>query len=1601
MTSNATLPTDRLESFISSIDGYEPRVVRAHETAFRVFARFVSRSLDSRYLDRHPTPELLVDLENLMATCMLRPAKQVRVVLQEEPTPDGGRRALLTTCMPDQNFIFSIVKLAVESLGLRTYRTFNGVVPIDRDERGSIVTVGKSDTLRESFIWMELDADDIAGRHAQIEHNIAGRLEAAQTLVADFSQLRALVDTLATDFADLAVARPADARLLEDNARLLRWLANEHFVFLGVRALGGADLRLGTGRFDDWRGMQIEPDAAAAGLLVAKAPHLAVRKSGTESWVYRAGRTDQIFLQTPPAVGRPSMLLVIEGLFSYQALAEPRTTVPLLDRTIDRLYQDLQATKGTHRYRTIRNAFNSLPLEYLFSLPEGDIQHLVEQVLDVDAGHRSQIYITLDALQHIGFVFVALPRSHYSDEVKSDIRRLLKARLQASAVDDGVYAGNLESVTFHFFATGIRLPEGAEEVQNAFIERLKSEIDQLASPWSDRLFDELVRRHGNAQARVLHHHYHEAFASRYREETSIARAVVDIDLLEAIGVENRFDCDIYQEKADAPLGITRLRMFQRDNLFLSHILPILDNFGLTVIDQFPTSVHVPGRPEQEIATYRIGGVQDMVCDLNSRRNRLRSAIRAVVVGSMSNDPLNRLLLRADIPWPSLVMVLAYQAYARQLGLPYGQATVQEALLGHADIVRGLTEMFRAKFDPDVEGLSSTVVDERRLELIDRSRRALLAQLEGVDDLVSDQVLRTLYNLIDATVRTNFYARNLDRDVHLVLKFDPHKISRMPEPRPYREIFVFHPAVMGLHLRGGPIARGGIRWSDRLLDFRTEVLGLMSTQNLKNVLIVPRGAKGAFVLRNPAGDLAARRQSADEMYKIFIGGLLDVTDNLVGGMAQTPKNVLPHDGPDHYLVVAADKGTAHLSDTANGLAQMRSFWLGDAFASGGSQGYDHKKEAITSRGAWACVRRHFREMNLDPERDVIKVAGIGDMSGDVFGNGLLRSRSVKLIAAFDHRHFFIDPDPDPEASFEARKRLFLLPRSSWMDMPPAALSEGGGIYPRGAKSIKLHAKARAALGIGHAEPLSGPELVQAILKAPVDLLWNGGIGTYIKASHETHLDVGDLTNDAVRVDANEVRAKVLGEGGNLGVTAAGRVQLAACGMRLNTDAVDNSAGVDLSDHEVNLKVLFQRARERGALADNERDGLLINMGQEVGVSVVDNNWLQSRMLSLDVLRSRRDLARFSRSIGFLAERTPFVRRDAQLPDERALRLRHANGEGLYRPELAFLASNAKLDLRQQLSLYAEAFSTESLQAELFAYFPPSLQARFGDDIRHHPLGINIVRTMLANRIIADAGVSWLPETALMTGRNTQEILAAYKAASALLGAGPIKQTIDRLEGQLDAAAEYQVRLRVEDALAAVTTWMLRRPVPVDDVFLTAFAAAMKTRPQISAAAIEDPLAAQLATLDSGGGLAATLGVMLVIDELLDTALLAATSGQSVRRAMMALQQVGQATGLSSLLSRTALSSSSDELDRPARLSIGEQLRLNWVHLAGGLLADGEDPQAPSEQARAWMDSIRRELALTEAGEQPLCNLVVVAERISRRRQALYGDGGAGGDHISEV
>lgn len=1573
---------DRVESFVAAADAYEPAILTNHEDAFRVFARFISRSVDARYLDRHPPHELLPDLERLMAASMVRAPDEVKVRLNIEEG-SKGRRGVLISCMQDQLFIYSVIRLALEQLGIKYYRSLNSIVPVRRSATGEIVAIGVTDAPRESFIWMEVEAQDLEQRRAAIEAQITRRLQVVQQVVEDFQPMREVVIRLAQRSELMAQERPDHRQVHEANAAFLRWALNEHFVFLGMRFLpleksqpADAVANLGVGRFEDDRGIHIGDAERAVLEMAGISPFLWIRKSATESWVYRPGQCDHVLVQCFDSRGGPAGLLVIEGLFSYQALAQPRTNTPLLDRMIDQLYAQLQATKGTHRYRTIRNAFNSLPLEYLFTLQLEDVRQLVEQVIDVDLEQRLQTHITVDDTQSTAFVFVALPRSHYSDELRADIRKMLQERFRATSIDDGVYAGNVDSVTLHFFLTGVaRLDKGAQDI-------LLADIEQAASPWTERLFDVLREQYEVAKARDVYGLYHGAFSARYRETTSVSRAAADIEILEGLEKDAQFECDIYRETDDRHLNVTRLRMFQSSSMLLSDILPILDNLGLVVIDQYPTTVQVPGRAEHTIATFRIGGVQGLKLDLLSRRNRLRDGIRAVVEGAMSNDPLNRLLLHADIPWTYVVLMSAYQHYARQLGLPYALSMVQDALLAHADIVRGLTEFFRAKFDPDLEGTSSTEVDDKRLALIDRSQRYVLSLLEAVEDLTSDEILRTFYNLIDATVRTNFYARAPMKQHHVVLKLDPSKIRRMPDPRPYREIYVHHPLVQGLHLRGGPVARGGLRWSDRKLDFRTEVLGLMATQNLKNVLIVPRGAKGAFVLTSPSLDMAERRKQSDVVYKIFVGGLLDVTDNLVDGPDGHPKQVHPervicHDPMDHYLVVAADKGTAHQSDNANGLAETRGFWLGDAFASGGSSGYDHKKEAITARGAWECVKRHFREINLHPETAKITVVGIGDMSGDVFGNGMLLSKSMQLVGAFDHRHIFVDPNPDPALSFEARLELFKTPRSSWNDYPRKALSPGGGIYPRGAKAIALSAEARKVLGIEHDEPLSGPELIKAILRAPVDLLWNGGIGTYIKASQQTHLDIGDTTNDDVRVDATEVRAKVIGEGGNLGISQEGRVELATRGIRLNTDAVDNSAGVDLSDHEVNLKILFKGMISRGVMTQADRDNVMEQIREQVDLSTLHNNWVQSRMLSLDVVRSKRDIMRFYRAMLFLQDRVPFKRREMYLPGERIVRQRAPKNEGLYRPELAMLCANAKLDMKQELAR-THIFPASALADELLSYFPSSVAERFRDEILAHPLADDIARTMLVNRLIGDVGASWLAETTLMTGRSTEEILNAYFKATELVGATEVKRELDRIQDHLTTDREYELRLITEDALEEVSNWILHHSGPLRTDFYKAFALALQAP---YSAGNEAGLAAFQKAVETltaeqvPHALAVKLEALRHINEVLDVAVLATESGETVTRAAGALYAIGSNSGLIELI-RDALSRTGEEdLDRPARMALRGLLRRQLIALAAELLRHEKDVQHVSATSKVWVDGLRNDLLPLVGGDKPLCNLVV--------------------------
>ncbi len=1584
MSSNTIRNVDRVEAFSAAIDIYEPSRLQDHEDAFRVFARFISQSIDGRYLERHPSEELLPDLEDLMTAGLVRQADEIKICVH--PPSEERQRACLTLCLPEHLFVYSTVMLALNNLGVRHYRVLNNIVPIIRSVSGDISSIGQAGASLESFLWLDVEFRNIEGREKEVVARLDRELRSAQIVVRDFPAICAMVEEVATRSEHLARTRPDQRVAHENNARFLRWLVNENFVFLGTKFLereGTTPCHLtgnyGLGSVEDEHGQQIEDAERAVAEFGGIPPYLWIRKSKRESTIYRAGHMDHVMVQCWDAEGKPAGLVVLEGTFSYQALAKPRTEVPLLDRTIDQLFSEMQAAKGTHRYRTIRNAFNSLPMEYLFMLQVDDIRQLIEQFLEIDADQRVQIHITTDEMQSFAFVFVGIPRSHYSEELRVDVRKLLKEKLQANSVSDGVYAGNERSVTFHYFLTGAHLDPQAEQA-------LRAEVEDLASPWSDRLLGELMRRHDVKKSRPLHHLYADAFPTRYREETSIGRAVTDIELLEELDEAFTFDCDIYRERADRRLGITRLRLLQSgDMLLLSDILPALDNLGLTILDEFPTTVQVPGRSERIVSTFRIRP-SGMKIDLLTRRNRLRSAIRAIVAQAIDNDPLNRLLLRADIPWTYVALLRAYQHYARQIGSPYTMGLVQETLEQHPNVVRALTELFRAKFDPSIEGVSAYEVDDRRRELVDRTRRALTTLLAGVNDLTSDQLLRSLCNLVEATVRTNFFARDPIATPQIVIKLDPSQITRMPEPVPYREIYVHHPRVAGLHLRGGPVARGGIRWSDRRLDFRTEVLDLMATQNLKNVVIIPRGAKGSFVLRNPPAEPMEKRREADAMYRIFIDGLLSVTDTLTDeGKVKHQAGIIHWDAPDHYLVVAADKGTAHLSDTANAVAAEHSFWLDDAFASGGSKGYDHKVEGITAKGAWECVKRHFHEVNMDPERDAITVAGIGDMSGDVFGNGMLLSHSMKLIGAFDHRDIFIDPDPKPEASWKARKVLFDTPRSSWADYPKELISTGGGVYPRDAKSITLSEEAKTALGI-KSETISGPELVQAVLKAPVDLLWNGGIGTYIKATEESNLDLGDPSNDAVRVDATDVRTRVLGEGGNLGVTSLGRVELAAHGVRLNSDAVDNSAGVDLSDHEVNLKILFAGMVRRKELTMAERDVHMRELGPACNEMVLANNWVQSRMISLDEGRSKRDLARFQRAITFLGNRVPFKRRSMHLPGERILGERAAKGLGLFRPELAILAANAKLDLRQEL-VDSKRFGPDELREYLLEYFPPSMLERFEKPVKNHPLGIHIARAVLVNNVIGDAGASWLSEMTIRTGRNTEDILDAHIRAARLLDAGTLKQSIGQQESRLSTTTEYELRLTLANAVEETSTWLLRYG-GLGKGFADALARTMQILPDGVPRETSEELSSQVVSLRMANvpeALAEQLVMLTQVVGALEIAQLALDETREPHAAAVALRIAGAKSGLSEILAGAANHDDDMDLDRPARIAVRAQLRQVVRKVAQRLLRTEKNIRRPRAPTKRWLQALSADLEPLQ-GSGSVASLVLAVDRAQGRINA---------------
>lgn len=1333
---------------------------------------------------------------------------------------------LVRLALRDRPFIVDSVRHELRRQGFELAHLLHPVYVVRRGADGRIEAIAErgaargEGTERLAFEVFLIQREDDPARLERLVRAIERVLEDVIAATDDFHAMREQAESVREYLKGLR-ARGAKgpyrdrADELEEYADFVDWLLDEHFVFLGYREYrvfedqGRQMLQLTPGsglgilrRTDDSGYREpVAVDDIPSGLRerVLGERVVVVTKTNSESTVHKAARMDYIGIKQLDddwqVLGERRFL----GLLASRAYMTPADQIPILRRTLRQVLELDGAPPASHDYKAIVATFNSLPRTDLFGADPATLLREIRTVHSMQQERGVKLTLRPDPFERGLAVMVVLPRDRFDANVRRRVQEHLSQALKAQRVDYRLAMGEDEAqARMHFFLT---TEVAARDVD---VKALEREVVELARSWEDHVRERLRRVHGPRDGRCIAERYVRAFDERYRADTSPGRALRDIEQFEALG-EGPVRVDLVnpiddRRGADASL----LRVYRTDRrLALSDVLPTLENLGFKVLEQASYTLDVAG-VERSLVVFRVQDNAGQPIEVRAHGDRLIEAATALLCGEGEDDRLNRLVLYGELSLRQVALLRTLQAYYGQLVAVVSRRFINETLLRHPGIARLLVEAFESKFDPD-----APLSEEARAEQLAKAREAFFDALGEVHSLPEDQTLRGLLDLIDATVRTNYFVHR----PAIALKIDSHAVARMPDPRPRFEIGVVGPGVEGTHLRGGLVARGGLRWSDRPDDFRTEVLGLMKTQMTKNAVIVPVGSKGGFVVKRQPSEREALLAHVREQYSEFIRCLLDVTDNVHGEEITHPARVRCYDGPDPYLVVAADKGTATFSDLANGIAAEYSFWLGDAFASGGSQGYDHKAEGITARGAWVVTERHFRELGRDPQHEPFTVIGIGDMSGDVFGNGLLQSPHAKLVAAFNHLHVFVDPDPDPAAAFAERTRLFELPRSSWMDYDKGLISAGGGVFERAAKRVRITPEMRAALGI-EAETLSGQELVRAVLRAEADLLWNGGIGTYVKASSERHAEVGDTTNDAVRVDATELRVKIVGEGGNLGLTQLARIEFARAGGRINTDAIDNAGGVAMSDREVNIKMLLQPLVRTGELSEVQRNRLLKAMTDDVSRLVLHDISRQALALSLAERRSRRDLGIYDSLIQYLISRGLDAAVEA-LPNRRALAERAKAGEGLSRPELAIVLAYVKMGIARRV-LETELPSEPALRHYLVRYFPSVLNERFPEALRRHPLHREISATQMTNLAVDLLGMTFVHRMIRDTGASPGEIIRSGLIAFEVIDAEALLERLDALPVSVPADTIHRALEAQVEAVGGLVRWMLLNDLSDADV-----------------------------------------------------------------------------------------------------------------------------------------------------------------------------------------
>jgi len=1573
------------------------RVPAAQRALIDGIGRDYFKQLDAEDLAARTPEDLLGALLSHWQFGATRPAGQAKVRVFSPSVAENGwasRHSVVEIVNDDMPFLVDSVTMEINRQGLTLHLIVHPVFAVERDALGDLQSIqprnAAPQAARESWMHVEVDRLVDAQQRAELAAGIERVLGDVRAAVVDW---KPMVDRLHEAIAELdraPAALPADH--VAESRAFLQWLADDHLTLLGYRlhdlvAEQGEDaLRLvpgsGLGVLRETAQEKLSASfaalpAPARALARAPVPVVLVTKANTRATVHRAGYTDYVGVKRYNDAGQVIGEHRFIGLFTSTAYNARVSETPLLRGKVEAIATRAGLAPGGHLAKALHHILETYPRDDLFQIADDALYETALGILALGERQRLRLFVWRDPFDRFVSCLVFVPREAYSTDLRIKFQRILMAAFAGTGADFDVQLSDTVLARIHFT---VRTTPG--QVPAFERKEVEAKLEAAARRWDDELRDALIDAEGEARGIALYKRWSAAFPLGYRERVSPRAAVADVDKIAPLSTDAPLALALYRPLG-APAGMLGFKVYRLGGpVVLSDSLPMLEHMGVRVLGEHNYLID-----EISLHDFELQAQVAEEIEPETLARLFEDTFGRVFRGEMENDDFNRLVLRAGLAAEEIVLLRAYAKYLKQIGFVLSQGTIEAALGGHPRIARMLVSLFKLRFDPSArneQGATSQV-------------NAIEKALEKVSVLSEDRVLRQLLALIQATLRTNYWRTGVGhsgaagaRRTYLSFKFDSAKVPGLPEPKPLYEIFVYSPRFEGIHLRGGKVARGGLRWSDRPEDFRTEVLGLVKAQMVKNTVIVPVGSKGGFVLKKapPATDREGLLKEGVACYQDYLRALLDLTDNLVGGKVVPPPQVVRLDADDPYLVVAADKGTATFSDHANAISKEYGHWLGDAFASGGSVGYDHKAMGITARGAWESVKRHFREMGADTQSSDFTVVAVGDMSGDVFGNGMLLSPHIRLLAAFDHRHIFIDPTPDAAASFAERERLFKLPRSSWADYDTTLVSPGGGVWARSEKSIPISPQARVALGLS-AERLAPGELVSAILKAPVDLLYNGGIGTYVKASTETHADVGDRANDTLRINGRELRCKVVAEGGNLGVTQRGRIEAAQAGVRIYTDAIDNSAGVDTSDHEVNIKILLGLAIGDGEMTEKQRNTLLAQMTDDVAALVLRDNYFQTQSLSIGSRLSLRLIDQQVRFIRFLEKSGRLNRAIEFLPTDDEIAERKARGIGLTSPERAVLLAYSKMWLSDEL-LDSDLPEDPWIGRALERYFPAPLREKFGAYIPRHPLRREIIATHVVNSMVNRVGSTFVHRLTETTGAKPSQIVRAYLATREVFGYVAIWQQIEALDNKVADSVQAEMLIELGRLITRATTWFLRSKrmaEPMEQTFKRFMSAVEALRARL------EPEAA--ASLRAGAwveaGVPPALAQQVAASDGLFAALDIAEIAEATTRSLDEVGEVhsglGGRLGLGKLRQQIGALASDSYWQSLAKVALGDDLADLQRAITNEVVSEGEGGAAQmlgAWETRARSAIERAQRLLVELGDAKTADLAMLSVALRELR-----------------